>query len=487
MEIITIQELAQVLADKKKLELSVARTFVATMFDVIRVAIERDRLVKVKGLGTFKLIEVGARESVSVNNGERVVIGSHGKISFTPDAVMKELVNKPFSQFETVVLNDGVEFDDMSQSADEPAIEPEVTGDDDDYYSGKPTDGQVSEATLGQEKDTADAVIKNEAEVDVAEEAGADVSEDDSKERADGGDAAEEVVADVSAVDSKGAADEEEGPDGGDADEATAVSVDENQPEQVGQTTEGLSAIPKGEADTDFSEDAPEGHRQAEDALDSNNGEESKSHMESRVDGESGTKYKVMRAVMYCLLVVLLMAMSAYGGYLYGLYEAYGPALAKDGESQEATEVVQKPQIAKPKVAADTVVAAQAQPKDTIAEMTDKAIGNAGQSASEVRAESKAKADAGDVKGQKADGESFDPSIYEAMDSRVRTGAYRIIGTDHVVRVKQGETLKKISDRALGPGMECYVEVYNSLESGTALKEGQQLKIPKLKLKKKRK
>ena len=209
--------------------------------------------------------------------------------------------------------------------------------------------------------------------------------------------------------------------------------------------------------------------------------------MESRVDGESGTKYKVMRAVMYCLLVVLLMAMSAYGGYLYGLYEAYGQALAKDGESREATEVVQKPQIAKPKVAADTVVAAQAQPKDTIAEVADKAIGNAGQSACEVRAESKAKADAGEIKGQKADGESFDPSIYEAMDSRVRTGAYRIIGTDHVVRVKQGETLKKISDRALGPGMECYVEVYNSLESGTALKEGQQLKIPKLKLKKKRK
>ena len=95
MEILTIHELARVLADKKKLEVSVARTFIATMFDVIRVAIERDRLVKVKGLGTFKLIEVGARESVSVNNGERVVIGSHGKISFTPDAVMKELVNKP--------------------------------------------------------------------------------------------------------------------------------------------------------------------------------------------------------------------------------------------------------------------------------------------------------------------------------------------------------------------------------------------------------
>jgi hypothetical protein len=72
-------------------------------------------MVKVKGLGTFKVITVEARESVSVRTGDRVMIGEHSKITFTPDATMKELVNKPFSQFETVVLNDNVEFDDLKE------------------------------------------------------------------------------------------------------------------------------------------------------------------------------------------------------------------------------------------------------------------------------------------------------------------------------------------------------------------------------------
>ncbi|MEE0360850.1 MAG: HU family DNA-binding protein, partial [Prevotella sp.] len=131
MNMITVQELARVLAERKKLEESVARSFVSTMFDVVRVALERDKLVKVKGLGTFKLIEVSARESVNVNSGERMLIGSYGKITFTPDSIMKEIVNKPFSQFETVVLNDGVEFDDIEQQGSEPVPEPAVESDGD--------------------------------------------------------------------------------------------------------------------------------------------------------------------------------------------------------------------------------------------------------------------------------------------------------------------------------------------------------------------
>ena len=127
MDMMTIEDLANALANKMKLEPNVAKLFVTNLFDVVRQAVETERIVKVKGLGTFKLIEVSARESVNVNNGERVIIGSHGKISFTPDPIMKELVNKPFSQFETVVLNDGVDFDDDADTnaetqpeADEP-------------------------------------------------------------------------------------------------------------------------------------------------------------------------------------------------------------------------------------------------------------------------------------------------------------------------------------------------------------------------------
>ena len=116
---LTIQEVARVLVEKNGLTQKEANQFASEMFAVILQRLQDGEQVKVKGLGTFKIINVEARESVSVRTGERVVIDSHSKVSFTPDAVMKELVNKPFSQFETVVLNDGVEFADMPDDKDE--------------------------------------------------------------------------------------------------------------------------------------------------------------------------------------------------------------------------------------------------------------------------------------------------------------------------------------------------------------------------------
>ena len=111
---ITIQEIATKLTEQNGLSKKEATLFVNMMFETIREAVEQDKAVKVKGLGTFKIIDVDDRESVNVNTGERVLIEGHNKITFTPDVLMKELVNKPFSQFETIVLNDGVDFKDVS-------------------------------------------------------------------------------------------------------------------------------------------------------------------------------------------------------------------------------------------------------------------------------------------------------------------------------------------------------------------------------------
>lgn len=119
MEKISIQEIAAVLAGKNGMTRRDAELFVSTMFEVIQQELEKDNLVKVKGFGTFKIIGVEARESVNVNTGERVLIEGHGKITFTPDAALKELINKPFSQFETVILNDGIDFDEVKDNADE--------------------------------------------------------------------------------------------------------------------------------------------------------------------------------------------------------------------------------------------------------------------------------------------------------------------------------------------------------------------------------
>lgn len=122
---ISIQELANVLVERRKMNRRDASLFVSAMFDIVQQRLETDKLVKVKGLGTFKIIDVEDRESVNVNTGERVLIEGHGKITFVPDALLKELVNKPFAQFETVVLNDGVDFDDVDTTTTD-APEPEV-------------------------------------------------------------------------------------------------------------------------------------------------------------------------------------------------------------------------------------------------------------------------------------------------------------------------------------------------------------------------
>lgn len=116
---LTIQEVAKILVEKNGLNQREANLFATEFFDVILSRLQDGETVKVKGLGTFKIINVEARESISVRTGERVVIDSHSKVSFTPDTVMKELVNKPFSQFETVVLNDGVEFEDIEDDSSE--------------------------------------------------------------------------------------------------------------------------------------------------------------------------------------------------------------------------------------------------------------------------------------------------------------------------------------------------------------------------------
>lgn len=148
----TIQDIAKVLVAKNNLPQAEAEAFVSAIFDVVETSIAKDKLVKIKGLGAFKVVNVDARESVNVNTGERVVIDSHDKITFTPDTMMKELVNKPFSSFETVVLNEGVEFDDT------PALEvadqtKEATTTDDAVTTDTEQDKKIEESNQISEEE----------------------------------------------------------------------------------------------------------------------------------------------------------------------------------------------------------------------------------------------------------------------------------------------------------------------------------------------
>ena len=125
-EKITLQDLINLFSEKQGMNKKDAEVFVRTMFELIEEALATEKYVKIKGLGTFKLTEVDSRESVNVNTGERIEIQGHTKISFTPDVTMKELINKPFSHFETVVLNEGVELEDTPVETSEEIVQEEV-------------------------------------------------------------------------------------------------------------------------------------------------------------------------------------------------------------------------------------------------------------------------------------------------------------------------------------------------------------------------
>ena len=197
MSKIYLNELAGILAEKGNIDRRTAQRFVSAVVAVIRKGLENDRLVKIKGLGTFKVIEVDARESINVNTGERLLIEGHSKLTFMPDNAMKELVNKPFSLFETVLLNEGVDFEDIPQDASdedsaaedietdmaekesqqaEPlltkSIEEETVGEEpvveepveEELFAEEPTEEEPTEEEPTEEEPTEEAIIEEESD-----------------------------------------------------------------------------------------------------------------------------------------------------------------------------------------------------------------------------------------------------------------------------------------------------------------------------------
>ena len=418
---ITIQEIAKILVEKNHIESQAASQFVNEMFAIILDRLSQGEAVKVKGLGTFKIIDVEARESVSVRTGERVVIDGHSKVTFTPDATMKELVNKPFSHFETVMLNEGVEFEDMKEP-EPPAPEQQ------EPVAEEP----VAEEPVAEEPVAEEPVVEESvAEEPVAEEP-----------------VAEEPVA------------EQPKP----AEEPAVV-----QPPIM-----------------------PAFHKQTHE-------EPKEEEMENK------KKKSIWPSILKCLLVLALMAASAYIGYYYGSNKPLPDvvpdtivvrdtvdlqAVKKDAESkinsakQEAEEKAKQEAEEKAKQEAAAKAKQEAEEK-----AKQEAAAKAKQEAEEKAKQQAAKAAKAKAKAEekKAAQTAAIADKYAAKDARVRLGAYRIVGLDHEVKVQAGQTFYSICKANLGPDMECYVEVYNDLPSRPTLKEGQIIKIPKLELKKKRK
>ena len=445
---VSIQEIASKLIAQNGLSKKEATLFVNMMFDVIREALERDKMVKVKGLGTFKIIDVESRESVNVNTGERVLIEGHNKITFTPDALMKELVNKPFSQFETVVLNDGVDFkepkeeetSDIDEGENDMAGMPLV-----DFIAHDP----ISLGTpVEPEKPVAPVVSETSVipETPVIPEAPA-VPETPVVSEAP-------VVSEIPVV----------------PEVPKTLEIQDTQETPAKPETENpeLQEEPVEESSTD---ESPADESPVEDEYVAEEGE-------SVVGG-----MKRPMVLLACLISLLV-------GYLLGNYLPWNrqtePTEVPAPKTEKAKEVpVQKPDAKQP----EAKVEAPAEKSVPSEEKTDKPVAapiekpkSEAVKTPEVQkpAEAPKQQPVATVPAE----EKLDK--YEAMDARVRTGAYRIIGLGHKEKVKEGDNLLRITKRTLGPGMECYIEVYNGLTATSQLKKGQEIKIPKVERKKKK-
>ena len=387
MSKLNIYDLCSVLTSKNGLDDKESHRFIKAIFDVIQEGLDEDKIVKVKGLGTFKIIEVDDRESINVNTGERVLIEGHSKLTFTPDSVMKEIVNKPFSQFETVILNEGVDFPEPV--VEEPAVEDIIAdepAEDKEIIVEPQIDNNVAEQSVAEEP----VAEKSVAEEPVAEKT---VAEEP---------VAEEPVAEDSVVE----------------------FTDDNDNVQSGEENSVEESV-----------------------------------------FETSNNNSILRWILSGVAVLLLILGAAYGGYLYGRYEL-------------SEEIAYKQMKADLKTAEITTKKAQvAIKKDSVAQEVD---------ATKIGAMSIDNEDESVNDEAKTEATKTSSDKYEAMDIRVRTGAYRIIGEGRTVKAKAGQTVEDIATKLLGPGMSCYVEVYNGLEGKATLKEGQTIKIPKLELKKRR-
>lgn len=402
MNKLTLNNIAKVLVEKNGMEPKEAMTFTTAMFDLIHDRLNEEGIVKVKGLGTFKMIRVEARESINVRTGERVLIDSHAKITFTPDVVMKELVNKPFSQFETVVLNDDVEFTDMKseETTDETNnSEQSETLVDVVSEGGTPEPAPVvAPEPVGEVAPEPVAVVAPEPVAEIAPEPAPVV--------------APEPVAKVAPEPTPVVAPEQTR----EVPEPTVPSADE-------ESEEKTSAV-----QTCYEEDEEESHW--------------------------------LRNIGWAFLVLVLMAASAVGGYLYGVGQIPSQTAMADTVSAVKVNPVVTDTLVNDSLKADSVAV------KTEAKHEDKA-------ASEQQPQEKTSQNPHDK--------------YAEMDARVRTGAYKITGLDREVKVRAGDNLKRIARRELGSDdMVCYIEVFNKMNASAELKEGQTIKIPALKLKKKK-
>lgn len=441
----SLNTLGKLLADKSGLSQVEAELFIRKMFDVCNQGLDADKQVKIKWLGTFKVQATKDRESINVNTGERFTIEGRDKLTFTPDNILKEIVNKPFAQFETVVVNDGVDFDEIDEKFGEEQTEdaPEQVI---DFLDEEKT------ATPNPEI----VVIESEKEKEKEDELAKQIAIEQAKlERLKQAQLEQERI--------------------------QKEKQEQERLEQERLEQEKLELAQQQQALKAVVEPAVPASDESEEEEEEEEEESSNSHHIVI------PRYLV---VAVCLIVVALIGGMGWFAFNYGQMTAqrdhlamqlnqYHQAPAKKVPAKPAAAPLSQEQKLRQKAMEDSIRMAKTAEAVKLAENSDEESANAEKA---KQAEAKAKAEAKDKAEEKA-ASKIASSQYD-KDARVRTGAYRIIGVAQTVTVGAGQTLEQISTRYLGSGMECYVEALNGTST---VKAGQKIKIPKLELKKKKK
>ena len=438
-----VNDFARELSEKYGLSLGDASDFVSAMFDVVKEELDgADSSVKIKGFGTFKVSAVGARASVDVNTGERIIIDGRNKISFTPEVLLRDRVNRPFVQFETVVLNDGVDFSEIDEESEEEL---------DSVTETEPHGVQLSPTAPTSQPTDQPAPAEQPQGVQLSSTAPTSQPTDlpAPAEQPQGVQLSPTAPTDQST-------DQSANPLSPSAAASKAVNTEEHRDMARRLMTPKTETIEEGSENSDdkTTATAPE------------------------VDDEGivigGCRQRSPR-IMYVLTIASFLILVSLGIGMYFLYQRI----------EEKNHVIDRLES---RLYAQQEAAERADAQPAVA-VKDTIVPNDSLRAAELHAAEKAKKDsiaasksAAEAKASQssvAPSTATTPSDYN-YDTRVRTGAYIIVGVAKTVTVQPGQTLASISKAYLGEGMECYVEVLNNRHS---VKAGEKLKIPQLKLK----
>ena len=457
----SLSVLAKAVASKRGLTQAEAERFIATMFEVAGAGIQEDKLLKMKWLGTFKITSVKDRESVDVNTGERILIEGRDKISFTPDNILKEIINKPFAQFETVVVNDGVDFSDIDEKFANMEREEELLQKEQERHD----DEVVLEEQNAEQPQELDQNVRQSREEEQSQENLPDAElQSQENNLSDAELQSQENLSDAKL----------QSQDDGEKNDLSQESLlNEELTQENNQKVEQPQEVksPISEENVALSSELKNVETSADDFSETY---------------ASDHHHLVIPKYVVALVCVVFVALL--GGLCWFAF-TYGKMQARQEQMEMQLKAIKPQPQPKPK---PTVVA----PVDTaksVASSDDKTdaknvLANGAQANNEqtdhAQLAMKKKARQDSIRMAQANNavKMAEKASEYLNDPRIRTGAYRIVGVEKTVTAKSGQTLAGLSKLYLGPGMECYMQAINGCSE---IKTGQKVKIPKLELKRK--